>query len=376
MNIVMVLSTPLPPREGIGFYCTNLSRELVKRGHTVTLVTRGGSRTVERVHPEGYRIIQGAFFPVFPVHVHLHGKLIEGIIKKLEPAADVFHLHSPLVPGIKTQKPVVCTVHTPMKTDTRALELVGPLAYLARAQAPVSVSLEQALLRRAGRIAAVAHSVAGELAEYGIDPAQVAVLGNGTDDCFFTPTPRKESDAPARILYAGRLAHRKGLLDLLEAFRLIVEQHPGATLQLAGDGPLLAELQTRARRYGLTQQVAFLGHIETRDALRTLYREAAVYVQPSHYEGLPTSVLEAMSCAAPVVATGVSGHLDVIEAGRNGLLVPPKAPEHLAQAVTQLLRCPPQARALGVAARETVQARYTWPQIAGRYLEVYASVQP
>jgi len=375
MNITMLFSTPMPPREGIGFYCTNLARELVRQGHEVTLITRGKRRTQESAHPDGYRLIEGAFFPVYPFHVHLHGLLLRQTIRKLEPKTDVFHLHSPLVPVIATTKPVISTVHTPMKTDTQALELVGPIAYLAKVQAPVSIQLEHLLLARSNQVTAVARSVANELAAYGLDPARVSVLGNGTDTDFFTPPAQPPAPARPIIFYAGRLAHRKGLFDLIEAFRLVLNSHPQATLKLAGDGSLLSELRKCANREQLGDKVEFMGHLGTRAALRDAYQQAHVYVQPSHYEGLPTSLLEAMSCATPAVATNVSGHPDVIESGRNGLLVPAKAPDQLAQAIAQLLDNPDNAGALGRAGRETVREHFSWPQIAKRYLAIYQAAQ-
>lgn len=371
MNVVMILSTPLPPTEGIGFYCTSLARELVRNGHGVTLVTRGARVREDSRHPDGYRVIRAPFVPVYPLHVHLHGAFVQRIVEELEATTDVFHLHSPLVPPVRTRRPVVATVHTPIMADVRSLEMVGAVAYLAKAQGPVSIALERSLLRRADRVTAVARSVASELGEYGLEEEAVTVVGNGTDATFFAPDDREERPAERSLLYAGRLAHRKGLLDLLEAFRALVEALPDVVLKLAGTGPLSMELSRRAETAGVAARVELLGHIRDREALRTLYQDASVYVQPSHYEGLPTSVLEAMSCGCPIVATAVSGHLDAITDRVDGRLVAPKQPEALAGAIAQILNNPSQADMLGAHARNTVLAKFTWPVIARKFVKVY-----
>jgi len=367
----MILSTPLPPTEGIGFYCSNLARELVRGGHQVTLITRGGRTADEWRHADGYKIMRAPFFPVYPLHVHLHGVFVQRIVDRLESTTDVFHLHSPLVPPVRTKRPLVATVHTPIRADVRSLEMVGPIAYLAKAQAPVSVWLEQALLRRADRITAVARSVASELGEYGLAEHQVTVVANGTDTAFFAPDHDDDRAANLNLLYAGRLAHRKGLLDLLEAFEILSSTFQNLRLTLAGTGPLSAEMIHRATALGLRSRVELLGHISDRGSLRALYRSATIYVQPSHYEGLPTSVLEAMSCACPVVATAVSGHLDAIQDAVDGRLVPPKKPASLAGAIAELLGDASRARELGERARATVVSRFAWPAIAQEFVNVY-----
>lgn len=370
MNIAMLLSTPLPPREGIGFYCANLARELVRGGHSVTLITRGRRTLETEAHDDGYTIVRAPFFPVYPFHVHLHGALLRRTIEGLETKTDVFHLHSPLVPTPLTPRPLVATIHTPMKADTRALERPGLRTVLGRAQALVSVRLEQALLARANVVTTVSRSVKEELAEYDVAMDKVHVVPNGTDTTFFTPTEFAERQAMT-VLYSGRLALRKGLFDLLEAMRTVRERFPQARLLLAGSGQLEHELRNRSEQYGMRDHVRFLGHVSERSVIREAYRQCAVYAQPSHYEGLPTSLLEAMSCATPCVATSVSGHLDVIEPGRNGILVPHSAANELAGAIGTVLEDPLRAKRLGEEARDTVVRGFTWPALTRRFLELY-----
>ncbi len=104
------------------------------------------------------------------------------------------------------------------------------------------------------------------------------------------------------------------------------------------------------------------------------YQRAAIYVQPSLYEGLPATLLEAMSCGKAVVATAVSGHLDAINNEVNGLLIPPNDAQALATSLLTLLRDRVMRRALGQAARSTIEERFTWDAVAQRTFQCYQKV--
>jgi glycosyltransferase involved in cell wall biosynthesis len=369
MRIALVTSTPQPPQEGIGYYAYHLARELRRRGHAVTLFTRGSWRRVTVDAVDGVPVVRVPFVPLYPMHVHLHEVVFNRIFRPREAAYDLVHQHTPLPPVLRTRLPVVLTVHTPLLEDARHAEVTGWLGLAIRLQAPISARIERRLLRRADVITAVASSVADELVEYGVRPDAVRVVGNGVDADFFVP--RRGPARPGGILYVGRLAHRKGLFELLEAFARLRRRRPHVRLAMVGSGPLGPALRQRIVRLGIGDAVDFVGPVGPRER-RTLvgwFHWAEVYVQPSRYEGLSTAVLEAMACALPVVATAVSGHLDVIRDGENGLLVPPRDPERMAAALERVLDDPALRTHLGGRARQTVETCHTWRHVAGR-LEV------
>ena len=378
MNITMLFSTPMPPREGIGFYCTNLARELVRQGHEVTLITRGKRRTQESAHPDGYRLIEGAFFPVYPFHVHLHGLLLRQTIRKLEPKTDVFHLHSPLVPVIETRKPVITTVHSPMKYDNLNNDIHNAQTLLSRMQLPISAYLELKLFERAEMITTVADWVAGYLRQhYGLAQQKIRAIGNGFDDGLFKPKPHDRSTDAPYVLFVGRLAPGKGLFDLLKAFSLILKSCPRTQLKIVGEGPLRLQLENETKRAGCATQVQFLGALTgTRRAdLALLYQNASVYTLPSYHEGLPTTLIEAMACATPVVTTDTTGCSELVDGVSTGLRVPVGDYQRLAELITELLKCPQKASSLGQAARRFVEERFTWAKLSEQYLEVYQAAQ-
>jgi glycosyltransferase involved in cell wall biosynthesis len=374
IRVCMISSTPIPPREGIGFYVWNLSRFLTQLGHHVHIVTRGGYTKTTREVIQGVTVWKPTFLPVFPFHVQVHGIFVNRVIRELESEIDVIHLHTPLVGLPKTQVPTLVTVHNPMKTDVRQITENNLFSTLIRLQAPFSFRVEQQLFDAAGGLTAVAKSVARELIDYQVDPACVHVLGNGVDTSVFYPSDVTPDESRPYALTVARLAPRKGLLDLIPAAAQVTREIPDFRFLIAGSGPLEGDLVREIERRGLMDRVVLLGHIAERARLVDLYRRASVYVHPAHYEGLPTVLLEAMACGTPVIATAVSGALDVLEHGRNGLLVPPKAPNQLAQAILQVMRTPGMEVELGKAAARTAAEHFAWPNISHKFVDQYQSL--
>lgn len=375
MRICMILSTPIPPQEGIGFYVWNLSRQLKRQGHDVVIVTRGGSNEKAEEEIDGIPVLRPAFFPIYPFHVNMHGRFVDQLLHKLGDDIDLVHLHTPLVKVPKVAKPVVVTVHTPMKSDTKAVAVDSLIGLLVKLQAPFSFKIEQALFNRANALTAVAHSVANEMTDYNINPADVTVLGNGVDTSLFFPTAASQDKRLTTpnpyALTVARLASRKGLSDLIECANIVVKKQPSFRFLIAGTGPMEEKLRGQIKRYKLEKNIVLLGHIENRTRLIELYRNATMFIHPAHYEGLPTVLLEAMACGCPVVATAVSGALDVVHHRQNGLLVAPKIPSEIAAGVLELLDNPIQAEKLGQAAKETIEDRYAWQIITQGYIKEY-----
>ena len=373
MRVCLVTSVPIPPEEGIGYYVWNLAQQLVHKGHSAQIITRGRLGRGSSECLDKIAIWRPTFAPLYPFHVHFHGLFVNRLVARLEHQVDIFHVHTPLPPVVRTARPVFLTVHTPMRADTRSIPLRNVNSLLVKLQLPVSYRLEHRLLHSSTQVTAVARSVANELREYGISPAEVTVLGNGVDHERFTSGGADPMDPPY-ILSVGRLGLRKGLEDLVECARLVCGENPGVQFCIAGKGPLEAKLKAAIHRAGLEGRVLLLGHVADRTRMVELYRQATLFVHPAHYEGLPTVLLEAMACGRPVVATAVSGALDVITPGENGMLVPPREPKALAEALLALLGDPTLRHHLGQNARKTVEQHYSWDVVSEQYLACYEQV--
>jgi glycosyltransferase involved in cell wall biosynthesis len=373
MRVCLLTSVPLPPGEGLGFHVWNLAHQLHVRGHHVGIITRGQAGPTIEERKDGITIWRVPFAPVYPFHVHLHGVFVNRLLHQIEGQFDVLNAHTPLPPAVDTRLPMVTTVHSPMKADTAATHGSDLRTLALRLQTPVSARIESALFRRSQKITAVAHWVAEALQLYGVEPAQVTITGNGVEPGFLELSANGNREPI--VLYVGRFEASKGLLDLLQAARIVLDRHrgPAPRFVLVGSGPLLGTVREMVSQNGLAGQVELKGQIgvDRRPELMELYRMAQLFVLPSHHEGMPTVLLEAMASGLPAVSTAVGGALELIADGENGLLVPPHEPEALASALLSLLADAGLRSDVGRNARTTVQQRYSWAAVAERYLACY-----
>jgi glycosyltransferase involved in cell wall biosynthesis len=175
----------------------------------------------------------------------------------------------------------------------------------------------------------------------------------------------------ATITCVARLSPEKGIEYLLSAAQQVLRQYPMVQFLLAGDGPLRAALTRRSQELGITDHVLFHGPFD-HDRLPEIMAKTDIFVLPSLTEGLPVTVIEAMAYGKPIVATRVGGIPELITDGESGLLVRPKDPHSLAQALIQLLSNGELCARLGATARQRYeQGRFTPQAVVDATIEVY-----
>jgi glycosyltransferase involved in cell wall biosynthesis len=176
-----------------------------------------------------------------------------------------------------------------------------------------------------------------------------------------------------RVACVGRLIFNKGPQYLVEATPEVLRAHPEAEFVFVGDGPLRPHLEERARQLGVRHRLTFLG---TRHDVAAILQTCDMLVRPSLLEGMPLTVLEAMACGLPVVATPVSGTAELVRHGENGLFVRPADPTSLARAILRLVEDEPLREAQGRKARRLVERDYSWDAVAEKTLAVYRELLP
>jgi glycosyltransferase involved in cell wall biosynthesis len=369
MHICMITREFPPASGGIGYFVYNLSKNLLKRGHQVSVFTRGSTAQSMIEIIEGIEVVKVSFFPLYPFHLSIHGLFLNSMFKSLERKFDIVHFHSPLPPMVKTSLPLMTTVHTSMKIDSKYHEAIDFFSLSERLQSMyVYPPIESKIFKNSDYITAVSSSVIDELKYYGLHTSQMTVIGNGVNECVFYP--RKNPNTSKYVLYTGILRARKGLFDLLQSAQLVNQVYPNIQFLICGNGPFFRRLADEINKRQMQKYVRILGQVK-REILINLYQNALIHVTPSHYEGLPTVLLEAMSCGLPVVATKVGGNQDVISHGVNGLLVSPKNPQEMAEAILTLLNNPKLCAKIGKEARRTIEERYTWDKITDNILLCY-----
>lgn len=231
--------------------------------------------------------------------------------------------------------------------------------YFGPAKTRCFLAIERALARRSTAVITLSEGLKRELVALGIAPEErFRVIPLGLELKPFVEGRvgglRGELGVGPEVPlvgWVGRLVPIKAVDQLLLAARIMNERLPQARLVLIGDGELRPELEAQARELGLSGVVHFLGF---RFDLARLYPDLDVVALTSLNEGTPGSLIEAMAAGRSVVATRVGGVPDLIEDGRTGLLVPPRQPELMAEAILRLLGSEGLRHELGERARQRV----------------------
>lgn len=199
----------------------------------------------------------------------------------------------------------------------------------------------------------------------------IEVIHNGVDCGRFAPRPAVRAVAgqggPLRLLAVCRLIERKGLADLIKALPRIGEVLGDIRLTVVGEGNLENELKDLSATLGVADKIDWKGATAHSD-LPDIYRDADVFVLPSHFEGMSNSLLEAMASGLAVVVTDTGGTKELFS--DNGRIVPAGDPDGIAKAVIALGRDRALLAACSARSREKA-LDFSWGRVAEKYLSVY-----
>ena len=189
------------------------------------------------------------------------------------------------------------------------------------------------------RVIAVSGSVARSMGRRGVPASRLRVVLNGTIGAArfagVDVTPRRL--ASPSILFVGGLHPRKGLSDLVAAFAIVHRRNPAARLTIVGEGPNRADYEAAAAASGAGAAIAFTG---AQEDPRAYLLGADIFVLPSHADPAPLVLSEAREAGCAIVATAVDGIPELLEGGAAGILVPPRDPARLAEAILSLVDDP------------------------------------
>lgn len=236
------------------------------------------------------------------------------------------------------------------------------------------------LLRIVDRFVATSSQIEAGLLNDRIDPAKIVRIPNFIPVDNFQQVSgdlrriRKAAlgyGAHPVVTFSGRFIACKGIHHLLDAWKIVAETFPKARVQLLGDGLLLPEMKKVAADLGIDGAVDFRGHV---DDVRDYLYATDIFVLSSLQEGMPNSLLEAMACGLPAVATRVGGVTDIIRDGVNGIMVNPGDPQDLAKGLCRLLQDEKFARTLGNDACKTIRDDYSLDAMIPRYMKLYSEI--
>lgn len=261
------------------------------------------------------------------------------------------HMAIHLLPLIKaTTKPVVVSYHgADAGIDTYK---------------PAHLAAMREVFRFATQIQARSQSLAENLIELGCPAEKIHIQRTGIPLNEWAFLPRETpADGSWNLVQCCRLISKKGLDLSLRAFAEIKSAYPKATFTIAGEGPLLQELQQLAQSLHIADSVSFPGFLK-QNQLRALIKQAHLFLHPSrtsadgNREGVPNSMLEAMASGCPVIATRHGGIPEAITHQESGLLIPEDSTSDLAHSIHQLLSDYTTSQRLVQNARKTIETTF------------------
>jgi colanic acid/amylovoran biosynthesis glycosyltransferase len=214
--------------------------------------------------------------------------------------------------------------------------------------------------------------------DLGCDEKKVEIQRTGVplDEFRFRERNFVAAAAEWRFVQAGRLIEKKGLPVTLHAFASFLRQYPDSTLTIAGEGPLLGQLQKLARELKIDNRVSFTGFV-SQEQLRDIFYASRIFLHPSeigsdgNQEGIPNSMLEAMASGLPVFATEHGGIPEAIKNGVSGVLVPEHDHEELARVLLSAAEDPKFLFRIAHAGAEVVRERFDLRVQAQRLEDIY-----
>ncbi len=194
------------------------------------------------------------------------------------------------------------------------------------------------------------------------------VIYNGTGNYYHKASiPIEQRDNI--VLFLGRLGKRKGIYDLLNAFKDVLSKIPNAQLKIGGDGEVDL-CKKLAKELNISSNVSFLGWVGEEEKGKLL-NEAKIYILPSYNEGLPMGVLEAMSAGIGIITTPVGGIPEAIENNKNGILVKEGSVEEIADAIISILSDSDKNTTLGLEAKKTYHEKFEIKKVAIQVERIY-----
>lgn len=345
-----------------------LPGQLAKRGYNVEVV--GYTRDRERIITSEDKSIQFNFVDAISISIpnfvaeFPYFLNFEKIIEQRQP--DLIHINTlPFLTSIQSVRiakklgmPSILHVHGVIGIYNKILDF---------AQYAFIRTLLRTAFHDATLVICLTKNDAFEVQKFGCPYRKIRIIPNGVDVERFSPRRHLVNNL---IFWGGRFIKQKGLEYLIRAMHIIVKTKPSIKLVMTGDGPLFPKISNMIKKFNLTKNVIFWGFVH-REKLPSIISSCSICVLPSLKEGMPFMLLEAMACGRPVIGSDIPGINDVISHGENGILVPPKNSEALADAIMLLMENKELRNRLGRNARQFVIKNYSWDVITEKIEIVY-----
>lgn len=331
-----------------------LVKGLNEKGINCVLISQPGSPLSEKIRGEGITANEVRMRGEWDLLAVLK---LRNILKRISP--DILHLHT-------------SHAHT-LGFLAAKTGFVKKTLVTRRMDYLVKGFFSRSKYRKVDFIAAISTGVKKALIQSDIPEDRIEVIHSSLQPVFIPEKSRirEELDVPSDTPLIGCVAslhERKGHRFLFRAFTSVLKEFPDATLLLAGDGPLGAELKQLASDLGISKNVVFLGF---RKDIPNILAGIDLFVLPSLLEGLGVSLLEASHAELPIIASKTGGTPDVVKDGETGLLAPPGDSQTLAQKILYILKHPSKGKEMGRNAKSWISKEFSAEAMVNRYIKLY-----
>lgn len=362
MKVLRVVSDLYPAiTGGVAVHSHEMSKEQVKLGHEVTVYTIKRNGCTENETIEGYKIIR--FTPIITLlgNAIVPSMLIE--LFKNRKKYDVIHAHSHLYFSTNLCALVKLFGSAPLFITNHGLESQTAPTWFNKLYAH---TIAKWTYNISDAIFCYAEEEKTKLIKIGVKPTKIHIIHNGVNTDIFTP--QKERKKTNQLLWIGRYTRGKGVDYLLEGFKILSKKNPELKLMMIGWGPMKEEYLLKIGDMGLSNKITIKEFVSNNE-LPEIYNSSDVFILPSINEGVPRAILEAMSCAVPVVCTNLPQLLKVVDG--CGITVPIKDSQAIADAVEKILSDKIYSSNLGIHGRNKVLENYSWIDTVKEVIRVY-----
>lgn len=386
---ILLLNYEYPPLGGgAGVATAELARRLADRGSIVHVVTaqapedqlRANSpRVVRHKVQEGlnvYRVrsrrkgIHHAGYGGAAAYLRAALPVIRRLVHTWQ--YDIAHLFFSLPTGAIL--PFAGLRNTPVVVSLRGSDVPGydPAKRSLRLAHSLLLPVTRWIWQRADRVVAVCKAL-GRLAERSDPGLSFTVIRNGVDLHLFHPAANggESPPGPIRCIAVARLVDRKGIPDLLHAWRQLQRGH--LALEIIGSGPAEVRFRDLAKRLGLDKEVRFAGPM-SREKVAERYRSADLFTLSPLNEAFGNVFAEAMASGLPIVGTNVGGIPELVRHGINGLLVKPGDHSALAEAIDRLARDRRLRQSMAERNRAEAENSLSWDSATESYIQLYEDI--
>ena len=378
-----------PDLGGLGRQAQLLSERLRKEGVELFVVARKMEVNGRAAFSPSVEVVRVP--SLFPEHhileeISLRNILISvifslgclGVLIRRRRSYDLVHFHGASIP-LFVALPFLKWMRKKVVAKVAAANLGTEAGSLSGRYWPLG-NILASMLKEVDAFIAISAEIREGLIRDGIAQAKIHDITNFIDPEIFRPPTSEEKirlkerfeyTGKMLVIFAGRLVPRKGVPYLLETWKEVSPDFPDARLLILGDGPLLDVLVKLATRLDIFGTVHFHGRV---DNVSEFLRAADVFVLPSLQEGMSNSLLEAMASGLPAVASRIGGVVDVVDDGKNALLVDPTDRTAFSESLRRVLRSAELRARLAQYAIETIRASYGLEARVRSYRQLYERI--